>query len=220
MEFLFIVIAIVFSVWSEVNKKKKEEEVDIDFSELSSLDDFFKPGQASTGGDNRQPKKKPGKNKPDKSMPRQPVSEAINYDSMAGPTRQAKHRVDKNPRKEEVNYDNMPALTGQVNHARASENNRKAEVNYDEQATLTGSVNYERDSAFAAGKSMPVAQTSSEAVSSDTFSENFSVGQFRFGTNDMTKAIILAEVLQRYDMARIYSRIPEFESDFESGSEE
>lgn len=218
MEFLFIVIAIVYSIWSEVNKKKKEEEVDIDFSELSSLDDFFKPGQASTGGDTRQPKKKAVKSKPEKSMPRQPVNEAINYDSMTGPTRQTRHRADKKPHKEEVNYDNLPALSGQVNYARTSENSRKAEVNYDEQAILTGRVNYERDSAFAVpvpAIPVPTSQTSSEAVSSETFSENFSVGQFRFGTNDMTKAIILAEVLQRYDMARIYSRIPEFESESE-----
>ena len=42
MELLVIILVLVYSVWSEVNKTKKEENVDIDFSELSSLDDFFK----------------------------------------------------------------------------------------------------------------------------------------------------------------------------------
>lgn len=210
MEFLFIVIAIVYSIWSEVNKKK-EEEVDIDFSELSSLDDFFKPGEGSPGGNKKKSSAKSAPSKPVRS-----AAEPANYDVQPILARQAgQTRAEVSKRRAPVNYDQLPSLTGQTNYTRVDEANRKAKVNYDNQSALTGVVNYERESAFAveAQKVEDRPLTSSEAVSSDTFAENFSAGQFRFGTNDMTKAIILAEVLQRYDMSRIYARIPEFKPD-------
>jgi cytochrome c biogenesis protein ResB len=95
MELLVIVLVLVYSVWSEVNKAKKDENVDIDFSELSSLDDFFK----NTG-----------------SQPAQKVS------TPSGASKKpAQQRSKKQPaaKRDAVNYDDLPGLTGQVNRDRS-----------------------------------------------------------------------------------------------------
>lgn len=188
MELLVIILVLVYSVWSEVNKTKKEENVDIDFSELASLDDFFKDTGTPTA-----------------------------KSSSAPATAQKKHAAMR-PKKrsgsghEAVNYDDMPALTGQVNRDR--QESGKREKNYDELPQLTGMVNYDRS------------ENRSENEAGDSLSEKdkkmFALGQtdtqqtstqpkpmhISFDRDSVIKAFVMSEVMQRYEIQRIYARIP------------
>ena len=181
-ELLVIVLVLVYSVWSEVNKKKQEENVDIDFTELASLDDFFKDSGTTTA-------KKPAA-------------------KSASPKPKQKYHA-KKAASQPLNYDDYSALTGQVNYERLPE---VARSNYDELPQLTGAVNYDR-------------MSSTESAAGDQLSEEdrkmFELGrkeqpartgvvapQISFDRESVIKAFVMSEVLQRYDLERIYSRIP------------
>lgn len=182
-ELLVIVLVLVYSVWSEVNKKKQEENVDIDFSELASLDDFFKDSGTTTAT-------------------KHPVK-------AASPKAKQKYKA-KKAASQPTNYDDYSALNGQVNYERRPEIARN---NYDELPQLTGTVNYDR-------------MSSSENAAGDQLSEEdrkmFELGhteqpkhqgaahpiKISFDRNSVIKAFVMSEVLQRYDIERIYARIP------------
>ncbi|PKL51307.1 MAG: hypothetical protein CVV42_00210 [Candidatus Riflebacteria bacterium HGW-Riflebacteria-2] len=183
MELLVIILVLVYSVWSEVNKKKQEENVDIDFSEIASLDDFFKDSGSST----------PPKAVAKPSAHKQKKKSRPNSSAAGGA----------------VNYDDYSGLTGQFNYER-SENRQKK--NYDELPQLSGVTNYDR-------------MSSSDRSNGDHLSEQdrkmFELGRqdqsqpniespitISFDRNSFIKAFVMSEVLQRYDIERIYARIP------------
>lgn len=207
MELILVIAAIIYSIWSEVNKKKEEDNVDINFSELSSLDEFFKPDQKKNAANKARAKK-------EKASP--PAPRPVNYDEMAGPTRQVNYtRVDESRRAEKVNYDKMPGPTRQVNYTRVDEENRSAKVNYDKLETLTGRTNYERDGVegLPSSKGLPSTRVAANNdKESGDVSLNVSPGltpeDLRFNREALLKAFVMSEVLQRYDLNRIYSRIP------------
>ncbi|MBU1107695.1 MAG: hypothetical protein KKB51_13570 [Candidatus Riflebacteria bacterium] len=163
MELLVIILVIVYSVWSEVNKKKQEENVDIDFSELSSLDDFFK----DTGS------------QAEKSAVAPLSSQA------KPPKKRSKKRSE--PTRGEVDYDDLPSLTGQVNYDRQSSASNESNYDLSEEARKLF-TNEE--------KAAPSAQTPAKPI------------QLSFDRESFIKAFVMSEVLQRYDLERIYSRIP------------
>lgn len=183
VELLVIVLVLVYSVWSEVNKKKQEENVDIDFSELSSLDDFFKDSGTS--------------------MANKPAAKT------ASPKTKQKFHT-KKAASQPLNYDDSSTLTGLVNYERRPEIEKS---NYDALPQLTGSVNYDR-------------QTAPEKDGGDQLSAEdrkmFELGRqepqnrpqtvhpikISFDRDSVIKAFVMSEVLQRYDIERIYARIP------------
>ncbi|NCB39963.1 MAG: hypothetical protein EOM80_14460 [Erysipelotrichia bacterium] len=188
MEIVIIVLAVVFSVWSEINKKKQEENVDMDFSELTSLDDFFKKTSASAA-----PPVKTLAGK--KRSPRNSESESLNYDNLPALTSKEIARRQR----AEVNYDELPSLTGKSYDQAPG----RAEVNYDELPTLSGQTNFEDD-------------VEDEGLLSASAFANRTVdtppllqpGNFTFDRNDLLKSFVMNEVLQRYNISRIYDRIP------------
>ena len=180
-ELLVIVLVLVYSVWSEVNKKKQEENVDIDFSELASLDDFFKDSGTTTA-------KKPVK--------------------AASPKAKQKYKA-KQAASQPTNYDDYSALTGQVNYERRPE---IAKNNYDELPQLTGVTNYDRMShtESAAGDQLSEEDRKMFELGRKEQPARTSVAapQISFDRESVIKAFVMSEVLQRYDLERIYSRIP------------
>ncbi len=183
-ELLVIVLVLVYSVWSEVNKKKQEENVDIDFSELSSLDDFFKDSGTTTA-------KKPAAK------------------SAASPKPKQKYQT-KKAAGQPTNYDDYSALTGQVNYERKPE---IVNTNYDELPQLSGAVNYDRvsreesatgDQLSEEARKMFELGRSEQQVSHDAAHPI----KIRFDRDSVIKAFVMSEVLQRYDIERIYARIP------------
>lgn len=188
MEVVIIILALVFSVWSEINKKKQEENVDVDFSELSSLDDFFKKpaGTSSATSTASSSVNKAGKKHVGKKTATGTAAKAT-----ASGARDAKRQ-----KKADINYDELPALSSRNYDREAA----KAEVNYDKLPALSGQVNFESNE-DAELEQYPDQDTSSESVN------------FSFKRNDLLKSFIMSEVLQRYNIERIYDRIPGIKSD-------
>lgn len=189
MEFIFVIIFVVYSIWAEANKKKKED-VDIDFSELSSLDDFFK--QDSTGGDKRQPKKKA----PSRSHQGRVAEPAL-----------ASRRQDYKSKAVSAS-DILQSMTGKGNYASGNRVMQNAEHSSAEGVTRTAAVNYDRPSTIAANQAH-----AQEVATEHADDQGFAAAGFTLNSGDLAKSIILTEVLQRYDLTRIYSRIPEFKDE-------
>jgi len=211
LELILVIAAIVYSIWSEVNKKKEEDNVDINFSELSSLDEFFKPGQKKNAANKSRPPK-------EKASP--PPPRAVNYDAMEGPTRQVNYtRVDESRRPEKVNYDKLDGPTRQVNYTKVDEENRRPRVNYDKLESVTRQTNYERDGVedLPSSAGLPSRRIASEqSYSGDAPSDcelPLSPDDLRFNREELLKVFVMTEVMQRYDLHRIYSRIPSFEKE-------
>ena len=189
MELLVIILVLVYSVWSEVAKKKEEEKVDIDFSELASLDDFFKD-TGSQAGKSATPTPKP------QAKPQRP---------------RAKKRAETVSR--EVNYDNLPALTGQLNRDAESTSYKS---NYDELPQLTGVINYDRMESRSGNDSEDKLSEETRKLFARELQAQQNVQaqaypiQMTFDRDSVIKAFVMSEVLQRYDLGRIYSRIPDF----------
>lgn len=202
MEVVIIILALVFSIWSEINKKKQEENVDIDFSELSSLDDFFKkPSGAgnSSAGDFEGAAKKARPKKPAK---RKSEAESVNYDQLPALTSRAAMRA----KKEEVNYDELPSLTGRSYEQESG----RQEINYDDLPTLTGQANSEDDIEDEITFSTRSEGNSGVGLTAEPGVEP---GGMTFDRNDILKSFVMAEIMQRYKIERIYERIPAFRSD-------
>jgi len=166
-------------VWSEVAKKKQEEKVDIDFSELASLDDFFK----DTGSQNGNTKSLNSQTKPKKQRSKKRYEPARNQDG----------------------YDN--AFAGQVNQKSVTQ------INYDELPSLSGVVNY--DSMSKDESSYDLNEDAKKLFSHDHVPVSKAQPKahpinISFDRESIVKAFVMSEVLQRYDLNRIYSRIPDF----------
>lgn len=216
MEVVIIILALVYSVWSELQKKKQEEDVNIDFSELTTLDDFFKKpsdgssvsGGNSDGGYKHGKKQKKPKKQPNSSdfqaaaglNPRGAQKAEVSYDDL--PSLESKG-YESSFGRVEVNYDELPTLTGRNSESQPT----RAEVNYDELPTLTGRTNYEDD--HEDEKSLAAAAVVEQAHSPGlSFSNRFTISR-----EDLLKTVVLSEVLQRYNINRIYDRIPGLNSD-------
>ncbi len=211
MEVVIIILALVYSVWSELQKKKQEEDVNIDFSELTTLDDFFKkPADGSSESGGYKHGKKPKKPKKQANSgdfqtaaglsPRGAQKAQVNYDEM--PSLESKG-YDSSFGRVEVNYDELPTLTGRNSESQPT----RAEVNYDELPTLTGRTNYEDN--HEDEKSLAAAAVVEQAHSPGlSFSNRFTISR-----EDLLKTVVLTEVLQRYNINRIYDRIPGLNSD-------
>lgn len=218
MEVVIVILALIYSVWSEIQKKKQEEDANIDFSELTTLDDFFKTPGGGAGQtadiDNtakRAREKRAKKKKQPASAYEQPVAEArlsampargeVNYDQM--PSLESKG-YESSFGRVEVNYDELPALTGRNYETQPG----RAEVNYDELPTVSGRTNYEDE--------IPDARVSFMAkpgASADQNDPRLHHDGFKLSRQDLLKTFVLSEVLQRYNINRIYERIPGIRSE-------
>lgn len=216
MEVVIVILALIYSVWSEIQKKKQEEDANIDFSELTTLDDFFKtPGGAGQTADidntaKRAREKRAKKKKSSSPAYEKPLSAAItpmpargevNYDQL--PSLESKGYESAFGRVE-VNYDELPALTGRSYEAGAG----RAEVNYDDMPTVSGRTNYEDEIPEARASAMVKSEVSIDQAEARRHHDGFKLSR-----QDLLKTFVLSEVLQRYDINRIYERIPGIRSE-------
>jgi hypothetical protein len=159
LELVIIVLAIIFSIWSEVNKKKKESDLDFDFSDLSSIEDFVKNKSPTPGSSGMH---------------------ASNAGIMGSTTlekqekRQKKSRKKRNKRKEEIDASSL-----ELPPLKAEENLRSA--------------------------SSGIRQSSSRPDDNN----------FAFNRKTLIQAFILSEAMNRYDINRIYERVPDVRRDDE-----
>ncbi len=205
MEIVIVILALVYSVWSEIQKKKQEEDINIDFPEVTSLDDFFKsnPGTSTSGNAAYRPGKKKRKNvaaSHDKKTRFASDAAGIQPQGRADGLSLSESRrpFDEST---SVNYDNMPGLTGRGNR----NDTPKSEVNYDELPSLSGLTNYE-DSVADVGVSLT--ETNAGHHGYGSAHDRPAAGRFTLSREDLLKTIVMTEVLQRYNINRIYDRIP------------
>ncbi|GAB4282838.1 MAG: hypothetical protein Kow0029_28600 [Candidatus Rifleibacteriota bacterium] len=174
-ELIFIVVAIVYSIWSEANKQKKEEQnIDFDFSELSSIDDLIQQNQNSV------------------------VTGASQQDSAFTVSRNKKNKREKRRRKENaapVTQDTQPVFE-RVNYDQIE---GRTDVDYDKTPDLALIPEAEMQAAFLSKK-----------LVSDQQSRHTSLGR-----QTIVQAFIMSEVMKRYDINRIYERIPGIRDDLE-----
>ncbi len=175
MEFVLVIIAIVYSIWSEINKQKQEKNVDFDFSELSSIDDFLK------------------KQNDTDSLEPMPVSQM--------PSRQDR----KNRR-----HQKKPAQNWH------SPDQQSGFIKTDPELSISESGRREQE----------IAQTMSSESSSGQHADSSFSDQFiripeqassglKLDRNNLLKAFIMSEVMTRYDINRIYERVPGVRQDEE-----
>ncbi len=193
MEIVIIIIAIVFSVWSEMNKKKDEANLDLDLSDLSSIDDFLKKpskvkngqisGSSFSGSSYSAPPSPPpipstiSRSASRNSQGRNQAKQKQSKKKFDGEHQKSKHvNYDKVPARKDVNYDKLPALTEEG-------------VYHGNETDLLASVHQKGQ------KKAGVEQL------------------FQITPDQMVKSFILSEVLTRYDINRIYDRIPSVRSE-------
>ncbi len=215
MEVVIVILALIYSVWSEIQKKKQEEDANIDFSELTTLDDFFKApgGGAGQTADIDNTAKRAREKRAKKKKQSTPASAAeasilpmpargeANYDQL--PSLESKG-YESSFGHVEVNYDELPALTGRNYETQAS----RAEVSYDELPTVSGRTNYEDN--IPEARASAIARSQAVADKPETQPQH---DGFKLSRQDLLKTFVLSEVLQRYDINRIYERIPGIRSE-------
>ncbi|MGM0599655.1 MAG: hypothetical protein ACQETH_07520 [Candidatus Rifleibacteriota bacterium] len=161
MELVIIVLAIIFSIWSEVNKKKKEKDLDFDFSDLSNIEDFVKGKSGPTPGSSGM--------------------HASNAGLMGQTTLEKKERKQKKSRKKQ-------------------KKRKKEEID-------TSSLEFP-----------PLEDNASLLPASSKRSSSFSDADdnnFAFNRKTLIQAFILSEAMHRYDIDRIYERVPDVRQDDE-----
>lgn len=200
MDWLIIIIAIVYSIWSEVNKKKEEENIDFDFSDLSSIEDFIKK-------DN--PKARPVAPATADNSPLSQSShqERINKRQMQKKSGRSTFGDPDNASELQSSIDlpdhlKLPEL---VNYDRKEV---KKPVNYDQSDSMTGVCTSQTLSAKLEQQRAQVAflegQTQAPAPLNVTMNRN-----------NLIQAFIISEVMTRYDINRIYERVPGVRKDDE-----
>lgn len=214
MEVVIVILALVYSVWSEIQKKKQEEDANIDFSELTTLDDFFKtPGGAGQTADIDNTAKRAREKRAKKKKQSNPSSSAeasilpmpargeANYDQM--PSLESKgYESSFGP--VEVNYDELPTLTGRNSETQVG----RAEVNYDAMPTVSGRTNYEDEVPEARASAMVQSEASVDQAEARRHHDGHKLSR-----QDLLKTFVFSEVLQRYNINRIYDRIPGIRSE-------
>lgn len=175
MELVLVIIAIVYSIWSEVNKKKEEKNLDFDFSELSSIDDFLK------------------KEKKEPSSDYVPLSEqSSRQEKKSRRHPQKSQRSDLAPAEQSGFSDSLPpAPLPMGNPSR-----------YDDLPSPASSSSSRHNVAPGLAAQLFTSEPSREY-------------DVKIDRNSLIKAFIVSEVMTRYDINRIYERIPGVRKDDE-----
>ncbi|MFZ5950043.1 MAG: hypothetical protein ACOYXC_05035 [Candidatus Rifleibacteriota bacterium] len=176
MEFVIIVIAIVYSVWSEIQKQKEEKNLDFDFSDLSSVDDFLKKSPDQKAGQADKPGNKTRKKSEKKG---------------ASPSSIEEHG--------ELQLPENFKLPAPLNHDMTS----RPEVNYDELNSLTGVDRNQTLADKLKNSSLPTTRNQAPP-------QSINLG---FSREKLIQAFIMSEVMTRYDINRIYERVPGVSND-------
>lgn len=175
MELVLVIIAIVFSIWSEVNKKKEEKNLDFDFSELSSIDDFLK------------------KEKKEPSSDHVPLSEQPSRQEKKSRRQQQKgQRSDLAPVEQSGFSDSLPIPPLPVGKP----------SRYDDLPSPASSSSSRHNAAPSLAAQLFTSESSREY-------------DVKIDRNSLIKAFIVSEVMTRYDINRIYERIPGVRKDDE-----
>jgi len=198
--FLVIVVA---SVWSELSKNKSSGSTDAEFGDLTAIDDFFK--QQEKARKSEQNHAAPG------GFDQDSVSMERTADEFGGTRRLPVVPAPSQPRKQKKEKRRaragdravldhggreLPPLPPSSSHyANAGTDEGPC---LDEAPALSGRVNYERDG-FQIGRGAPAASTALQTRQPAK----------RWTRRELVNAIVISELMNRYDVNRVYARIPD-----------
>lgn len=195
-DFLIIIVFIVIAVATSGKKGKVHEEVDLDFQDLASLDDFFKS-------------KAPGRSRASATAPRASKS--------SPPPIKRSAQFNPPPKKEAARLSHRSADDTFHKSDKAKSSFADATVRQVERPSLI-SQHYDREQdinarAAAAEAGLAYAQEQVDASAREDFYSLTSKSMFSLKREDLVKSFILSEVMTRYNLNRIYDRIPDFKDD-------
>jgi len=177
VELVLVIIAIVYSIWSEVNKQKQEKNVDFDFSELASIDDFLKKQNEA------------------EALEPLPVSQL--------PTRQErKNRRQQKKSEPNQNWHSPDHSSGMMHTESQSLMSEQGRREQETGSTLASDSSTGRPagSSFINPFIRPTEQQDLD---------------LKLDRSNLVKAFIMSEVMTRYDINRIYERVPGVRQDEE-----
>lgn len=201
--FLVIVVA---SIWSEVNKSKSGGKTDAEFGDLTAIDDFFK--QQEKARKPEQPRVAPesfDSNAVSLEQPQQAVSRNVpgmprKVQSQREPARKQKKEKKHGRGRDQAGLDQsgrqpppLPSLSSQSHFGAVDSDEGPC---LDEAPTLFGKTSYEQGE-------ISIARTASttDAVTRKPTR--------RWSRNQLIDAIVISELMNRYDVNRVYARIPD-----------
>ncbi|HEY9071480.1 MAG TPA: hypothetical protein VIV61_14570 [Candidatus Ozemobacteraceae bacterium] len=197
--FLVIVAA---SVWSELSKNKSSSSTDAEFGDLTAIDDFFKQQEKARKADRSTPV--PGGFDQESVSLERSASESGGIRRIPGQQIQQQPRKQKKEKKrgkgnERAALDPMgrelPPLPPISSHGANIATDEGPCL--DEAPALTGRTNYERDS----WKITHEASTSAPPFTRQPAR--------RWTRRELINAIVISELMNRYDVNRVYARIPD-----------
>jgi len=199
---IFLVI-VVASVWSEMSKNKSSGSSDAEFGDLTAIDDFFKQQEKAQKSSQQRPLSG-GFDDDVVSLERTPApSEVFGTPQKVQPQPARQKRFDKKEKKRgqgkgRAAFDQsgraLPPLPPVSSHFGSAESDEGPFL--DEAPSLTGRGSYERDG-FA------IARTASTTTVTTRRPAR------RWSRQQLINAIVISELMNRYDVNRVYGRIPD-----------
>ena len=221
IQVLIAVGFIVYSIYSEVSKHNTKSGSE-DFSDLGSIDDFFKKQSGGSSGTPQPPssfaemaassfedssskdkrrKKKRGKSPtPPKEVRRSGGGGFSPSGFDSHPSLEGQASYDDMPSPYEANFDALPTLMQQASHPDSS---HMHEMNFDQLPSMESQAGNDTHALQGTlGRSSRVPPSRSSAPRKRL--------RLDFGPNELIRGIVLSEILRRYDMNRVFERIPQF----------
>lgn len=196
---IFLVI-VVASIWSEMSKNKSSGSSDAEFGDLTAIDDFFKQQEKAQKPPQQQPSRG-GFDDDAVSLERtQASSEPFGVPQKIQPPPGKQKRFEKKEKKRAqaksrptLDQRNRPLPPVPSHFANAEQDEGPC---LDEALSLTGQVDYERGGfAIARTASTTGAMTRQPAR--------------RWSRQQLINAVVISELMNRYDVNRVYGRIPD-----------
>lgn len=199
---IFLVI-VVASVWSEMSKNKSSGSSDAEFGDLTAIDDFFKQ-QEKAQKTAQQKSPRGGFDEDAVSLERESASgEAFGAPQKIQPPPGKQKRFDKKEKKRVQSKGRaaldqsgraLPPLPPASSHFA----NAKADEGpcLDEAPSLTGQIDYDRGGFAIARSASTTAVTARKPAR-------------RWSRQQLIDAVIVSELMNRYDLNRVFNRIPD-----------
>lgn len=188
-DFLIIIIFIVVAVATSGKKDKIKEELDLDFQDLASLDDFFKS-------------KTPGQSKgsplplPHTRSSRSPVKRSAQF---APSVKKQASRLSHSSGNDTFHKSDKAKSSFAAGNVSAIDRPSLIRQHYDREQAHHTAAAYAQEQADVSARADYYSLTSKS--------------EFSLKREDLVKSFILSEVMTRYNLNRIYDRIPDFKDD-------
>ncbi|MFZ2956182.1 MAG: hypothetical protein WA705_04775 [Candidatus Ozemobacteraceae bacterium] len=221
IEFIVAAVFIVFSIYSEMTKKKGDtigtDDSSSDSNGLAGIEDFFKKqSQAKEQEKQKEIAEEYSREHPSRESMMSTRQEPAYGDStrhavfpssnpsVPPPPPMSPQQQKKRPKKAKVSRQQQDLLPGSNRPRQVPVHASSEGACLDEGPSLTGMIDYDK---------FPVGSLLQPSERSQAPEVTKLRPRFRFSRKDVLSAFMFSELMQRYDLNRIYSRIPERRQD-------